>query len=178
MRFFSLPNVLSLSRVVLAFPTAVALVQGSAVVTVLLFTSAIVTDVIDGRIARRRHQTSSLGTLIDHGADATFVTVLCATGVWLKALPTALPALILIAFLQYALDARGSAGGEVRGSTLGRWNGIAYFVLAGALVGVHFFTADSALSKVLYALGWVLIFTTLVSIIERAIHTFDGRRAR
>ena len=43
--------------------------------------------------------------------------------------PLVLPGLVAAAFVQYTLDSRALAGQRLRASALGRWNGIAYFVL-------------------------------------------------
>lgn len=177
MRFFSLPNSLSVSRIVLAPPTMWALLQDRAVLTVGLFCIVIASDLADGRIARQRQQISHLGTLLDHGSDAVFVTVLCAAGAWLALLPIALPILIPCAFLQYAFDSRGFGGGEPRGSQLGHWNGIAYFVIVGALIGVHHFGDHEILKGVLHGFGWLLVATTFVSIVGRALHVKRAPRA-
>lgn len=164
MRILTLPNCLSLSRVVLAPPTAWALVHGPAALTVALFGAVVVSDLFDGPLARRRQLESRLGTLLDHGADAVFVITLSATGAWLGVLPPVLPPLIALAFAQYALDARALGG-----SALGRWNGIAYFVLVGALIGVHQYTDAALPAGLLRALGWVLVASTLASMLERGM---------
>lgn len=171
MHIFTLPNVLSLSRVLLAIPTAYTLVHGWAVVTTALYIVVIASDLIDGRIARNRQQISAFGTLIDHGSDAAFVVVLCAAGAWLGRLPLALPLLIFIAFMQYALDSRSVASGEVRGSRLGRLNGVAYFVIVGALIIVQSFLSDEVFRTTLHGFGWLLVVSTLTSMVARATHT-------
>ena len=40
-----------------------------------LFLLAVASDLVDGALARRRDQVTKIGGLIDHAADATFVTV-------------------------------------------------------------------------------------------------------
>ncbi|MSR14067.1 MAG: hypothetical protein EXR86_05755 [Gammaproteobacteria bacterium] len=165
MKYVTLANSLSASRIVLAPATMWSLVEDRAALSVLLFGIVIASDLVDGRIARRRQQVSALGTLIDHGSDAIFVTALCGVGAWLSLIPIALPILITFAFLHYVLDSRGS---ELRGSRLGRWNGIGYFVIVGALLGVHHFAEGQYLHRILYGCGWLLVVTTLMSIALRA----------
>ncbi|MGD9602420.1 MAG: CDP-alcohol phosphatidyltransferase family protein [Gammaproteobacteria bacterium] len=164
MRTPSVPDCLSLSRVALAPLTAWTLVEGSAVVCVILFGAAVVSDLVDGPLARRQHATTRFGTLLDHGADALYVTTLSATGAWLGLLPPVLPLLITCAFAQYALDSRAFTG-----SGLGRWNGIGYFMLAGALIVVVRFPGAAAFAPLLRGLGWVLLLSTLASMLERAV---------
>jgi phosphatidylglycerophosphate synthase len=133
-----------------------------------LYCIVLASDLADGRIARQRQQVSSLGTLLDHGSDAVFVTGLCAAGAWLGLLPLPLPFLIAAAFIQYSLDSRGNAP---RGSRLGRWNGIAYYVIVGALIAVRHVAVFEGLHYVLYGGGWLLVVATLASMIERAGYT-------
>jgi phosphatidylglycerophosphate synthase len=169
MRLLTLPNCLSISRVVLTAPTVWVLLHDHAALTIGLFGIVIASDLMDGRIARQRHQVSSIGTLLDHGSDAIFVVTLCAAGAWLDLLPIALPVLMACAFMQYALDSR-SVGGRPRGSSLGRWNGIAYFVIVGLLIAVHHLAANAILNRALYGLGWLLAASTMLSIVLRTLH--------
>ena len=168
MRFLTLPNGLSISRVVLAAPTVWALLHDRAALTIGLFVIVIASDLMDGRIARQRQDVSPIGTLLDHGSDAVFVVALCAAGAWLALLPIALPVLIACAFVQYAFDSRG-LGGKPRGSWLGRWNGIAYFTIVGLLIAVHHLATNAMLDSALYGLGWLLAVTTVMSIVLRTL---------
>lgn len=67
----SLPNLLSLARLPLA--VAFVLAQGTTA-RVLLLSTAALTDLLDGWLARRG-QTTQLGALLDPIADKTFVLV-------------------------------------------------------------------------------------------------------
>jgi phosphatidylglycerophosphate synthase len=178
----TLANALTFLRLALA-PVLVAAVLGDAPgAGVLLFALAVATDVADGRLARRRSETSALGGTLDHAVDAAFVTAGTAALAWRGALPAALPPLIAAAFLQYALDSRARAGaaagpawegadparsGGLRGSALGRWNGIAYY----AIVAVPLVRDALALGwpgpRLVLALGWLLVATTVVSMLDR-----------
>jgi phosphatidylglycerophosphate synthase len=77
----SLPNALSLSRVVLA---AAFLGAGGPGERIALVGAASVTDFLDGWLARRRHSVTRWGALIDPIADRVFVltavSTLLATG--------------------------------------------------------------------------------------------------
>lgn len=178
MRLMTLPNALSLSRFVLAPIAAWALIGDRMVLSVIAFVLAIASDVFDGRVARARQQTTRLGTLIDHGADATFVTVMLASAAWLGLVPGALPLLIAVAFLQYALDSGLGAGRPLRGSSLGRINGIGYFVLAGVAIAVQHLSIFGFLAEVLRVAAWGLVATTLLSIATRARYAWRMRTAR
>jgi phosphatidylglycerophosphate synthase len=175
MRFLTLPHLLSLSRIALAPAIACAILGDAGTISIGLFCLAVLTDVLDGRIARGRQQTSRLGTSLDHGADAIFVTAVCAVFAYLGLLPPFLPPLIAIAFIQYLLDSRVLDGANLRPSALGRWNGIAYFVIAGCAILAHHYAADPVAVSVVRALGWILVATTLLSIAERALHLLRVR---
>lgn len=74
-RLLTLPNAISMSRLVLA-GAFVALRDPAARLTLLALAS--VTDVLDGWLARRRHAATRSGALIDPIADRLFVlTALC-----------------------------------------------------------------------------------------------------
>jgi cardiolipin synthase len=82
-RLWTLPNVVSLSRLALA----VAFVLSEAVATRLVLVGvATTTDYLDGWLARRRGEFSRLGALIDAGTDRAFVVTAVATLAWRGAL--------------------------------------------------------------------------------------------
>ena len=163
-------NLLSLLRLLLACPLALALARGSAAAGALgatLFCVAIASDLADGPIARARGTASALGRVLDHLADFTFVDA----GLWAAALrglvPWALPALVALAFLQYVADSYWlRRAGELRMSGLGRWNGILYFAPLGGALLVQL--GASALAGPTLWLGWALAFSTALSMADRA----------
>ena len=164
----SLPNLLSLSRLPLALVAGVAVLGDAALLAMMAFWLAVATDLADGRIARARGQVSALGGLFDHGSDALFVTALLAVWSVMGEIPVCLPILVPLAFTQYMLDSRALAGQRLRASTLGRWNGVAYFVLAGVPTVRDGLGLPLPDAQVVRMLGWCLIATTLVSMVERA----------
>ncbi len=166
--WLTLPNLLSLSRLPLAAIAGLAVLAEAALLAMMAFWLAVATDMADGRIARARGQVSALGGLFDHGSDALFVTTLLAVWSWQGEVPMCLPILVPLAFTQYMLDSRALSGQRLRASTLGRWNGVAYFVLAGVPTvrdGLGLAWPEMPMVRLL---GWLLIVTTLVSIVERA----------
>ncbi|MGE0483215.1 MAG: CDP-alcohol phosphatidyltransferase family protein [Gammaproteobacteria bacterium] len=154
-------HLLSLSRMLAAPPAAWALWADVAWLSCTLYAWAVLSDVCDGRLARRRGEASELGTLLDHGADCLFVTLLIATAAARGLLPLALPVLIVFAFARYAWAARLGAG-TFRGSRLGRANGIGYFVIAGAALVVSHFDPAPWATTVLAAGGWLVLLSTVV----------------
>ncbi|MCB1749595.1 MAG: CDP-alcohol phosphatidyltransferase family protein [Gammaproteobacteria bacterium] len=173
-------HLLSLSRALLAPGAAWALWRDAAAMSFAIFAWVVVSDVLDGRVARRRGDASEFGTLLDHGADCVFVTLVIATAAVLGLLPVALPVLIVAAFARYALAAR-AAGGGFRGSQLGRVNGIAYFVLVFAVLIVRHFAPAPWAAALLQGAGWVLALSTLLLLVRRppggALQPWPTRRS-
>ena len=93
--------------------------------------------------------------------------------------PLTLPLLVAAAFIQYVADSWWLHGEKrLRMSALGRWNGIGYFVplvvLAAAPLEVIPGQA-AALTPLAGISAWVLVASTVVSMIDRAT---AARRAR
>lgn len=65
----NLPNILSLSRIVLAFVFAILLFYAYKFWAAGVFSLAIVTDVLDGYLARKYNQITLLGKILDPAAD-------------------------------------------------------------------------------------------------------------
>ena len=163
-----LPNALSLSRLLLAALLLVAVQESQWWVAASLFAAAAITDLADGYLARRLGIASPLGGVIDHTCDAIFVTVALAALAAQALLHWLLPVLIPLAFIQYVVDSRIWAGLALRASFLGRWNGVAYFVLAGYAIGV-LVVGDEFLLQSVGWLAWVLIGSTVLSMLDRLL---------
>ena len=133
-----------------------------------LFTVAVVTDIYDGKVARRLHQTSPFGGLFDHATDAAFVALCTWALAHLNLINPWLAWLIFIAFTQYMLDSKALAGVALRMSAIGRSNGVAYYVLVGVVIGAQML-GWQWLTTIAYWGAWLLVATTLLSIADRAI---------
>jgi len=178
---FGLANALTALRLLLVAPMVWAIYRGDYALGALVFSTAVITDLADGPVARARNEVSALGGVFDHSVDALFV----ATGLMALAIfgdqlseelcvPWGLPVLVLLSFGQYALDSKVLAGRALRASALGRYNGIGYFVLLGiAVIGAIVFPAMgltvSLLGHLVSLLAWVLVVTTLLSMLDRLL---------
>ena len=171
----TLPNLVSCVRFALIPAVGWSIVNDLAMLSIALFIVVVVSDFLDGIIARRSGHETRLGTLLDHGADATFVISITAVFAWIGLLPWLLPSLIALAFLQYTMDSHVFAGSSLRPSSIGRWNGIAYFIITGCAIFVHHFSIGTALSTALMICGWLLVGTTILSISERAMRLVGVR---
>ena len=145
----------------------------------LLWALAVVTDLFDGILARHFGAASSRGGLFDHGTDCAFVTFALgglASAGWT---PWLLPALIPLAFIQYALDSRALAGQPLRTNLIGKSNGIGYFALAGTVIVPNALAWWEWLPKASgQVLAWLLVATTLLSMGERLMLALRGRLAK
>ena len=167
-KIFNVPNLISATRIALIPPLLAATFEHQGGVALGLFIVVIASDFADGFIARRQAYSSSVGALVDHGADAIFVVVMTTAYAWLGLLPAILPPLIALAFVQYVLDSRAHSGERLRSSRLGKWNGIGYFCVCGfALITYHFPLARS-FGGALYWFGVALVISTVISIAQRA----------
>ena len=132
-----------------------------------LFLLAVASDLVDGALARRRDQVTKIGGLIDHAADATFVTVTITCMALQQDRSLLLSILIILAFAQYVLDSQAHRGQRLIASSLGRYNGIGYFLLAGALLLAEVIPAPSLWGDALMLAYWAMIITTVLSILDR-----------
>jgi phosphatidylglycerophosphate synthase len=170
-------NALSVLRLASALPFWFAMSASgvsAALLSGLLLAFAIASDLADGRIARARGTASGVGRALDHGADVCFVLAGLGAAAARGAIPALLPVLVALAFAQYALDSlvvRGER--QLRMSRLGRSNGILYFA---PLVGDVLVRAGlDFLALPLLAVGWALVATTLLSMLDRALALRRGR---
>lgn len=139
---------------------------------------AIITDVLDGWLARRLGQASNRGGLFDHSADCVFVTCALIGLAHAGWVPWLLPILVPIAFGQYVLDSRVLAGQKLRTNVLGKSNGVCYFVLAGLVIfanALGWAWLPEALSGIL---AWALVATTALSMTERLAFVLRRKLAR
>ena len=72
----NLPNILSISRIVLLIPIIIFFENDLFLFSVMTFILASVTDYLDGLLARKYSQTTNFGALLDLLADKIFVSVM------------------------------------------------------------------------------------------------------
>jgi len=166
-RWSTRANALTLARLVLAPALAAALLSGAPAIAAVLFFVAVGTDFADGWVARRYREESSFGGFADHAADAIFVVIATAALARTGVLPAVLPWLIAAAFIQYALDSRALSASGLFPSRLGRWNGIAYYVIAAIPIVRDALALDWPGAALVSALAWLLIASTIASMVDR-----------
>jgi phosphatidylglycerophosphate synthase len=173
----TLANALSLSRLALAPLLGAAVLHDRPLAAGALFAIAAATDVADGAVARRRGESSALGGLLDHAVDATFCVVGLAAWACRGETPLALAPLVAAAFTQYVLDSRALAGRPLRASGLGRWNGIAYYVLVAVPIYRDALGLGWPGRRWVLAAGWLLVASTVVSMADRLFALGRARQA-
>ena len=76
----SIPNIISLSRIAMAPLALVFAYKGSEDLFLLVFSLMLISDVLDGYIARKLHQCTKIGTKLDSIGDyITYLTIPFAT---------------------------------------------------------------------------------------------------
>jgi phosphatidylglycerophosphate synthase len=78
-KHFTLPNLLSFSRLMLVAPIVYAVLTSHMVTAAVLVTASFCTDLADGRIARYLKQANEFGRMIDFAADRLNLVALLAS---------------------------------------------------------------------------------------------------
>jgi len=173
-RLFTWANALTLARLALVPALVWAILEMRVFAALAIFVAACASDFADGGMARRLGQASSLGGLLDHATDTTLVVAGLAALSARGQVPGLLPILVAAAFLQYVVDSRAGAGRPLRSNPIGRWNGIAYYVLLGTPL-----VRDAAgvlwpWDTLVRLVGWLLVASTGISMLQR----ITGRATR
>jgi cardiolipin synthase len=162
----SIPNLITLGRIILVPIVVWAITSGEMRVAFLLFLAAGISDAVDGFLAKRFHMASELGAYLDPLADkALIVSIYVSLGI-AGALPISLVILVVSrdimiigAFILAWLVDRPM---KVRPLVISKINTVAQIVLATLVLAEHGFDFDAAmLSTIVMALVAIL---TLLSI--------------
>ncbi|MCY3885489.1 MAG: CDP-alcohol phosphatidyltransferase family protein [Gammaproteobacteria bacterium] len=176
--FLSAANTLTVVRLALAPAILWAIVEQRYFVGLFVFTIAVITDVMDGRLARRQGTESKLGGLLDHATDCIFVVCGLFALSRHAIVPLALSALVAVAFIQYMLDSGVLKKKGLVPNKIGRWNGIAYFVLVAVPLVQNSFNFQLFNDHQIYVAGWAMCAMTAVSMLDRVSLFFRKSRPR
>jgi CDP-diacylglycerol--glycerol-3-phosphate 3-phosphatidyltransferase len=164
-------NALTAVRLLLVIPFAILMAHGderSALWALMAWAVALLTDFLDGPLARRAGTVTAWSGTFDHASDFLFVTSGMFAGAIRGAFPWILPILITAAFAQYVIDSYWiHRQSKLRGSKLGRYNGMLYF--APPCIEILVRLGARFLQPVLTILVWLLVVSTLVSMIQRLL---------
>jgi cardiolipin synthase len=95
-RFITIPNVLSLSRIVLLPVILFFLFRRQGVAALGIMALSWITDALDGYLARRFNQVSNLGRVLDHLVDKVWVGTVLICLVYIRDLPLALAGAVVL----------------------------------------------------------------------------------
>jgi cardiolipin synthase (CMP-forming) len=90
-----LPNFICLVRIVLIWPTVVALQAGDYWTALVLVAVCAISDGLDGWLAKRFNWTSHLGKILDPLADKLLLVALYLTATWSNLIPWWLTAVVV-----------------------------------------------------------------------------------
>jgi phosphatidylglycerophosphate synthase len=141
--------------------------RGAAVLGSIAITGAI-SDLVDGRVARRMGIAGGVGRWLDSIADIIFVLTVLGCEAWSGAIPFYIPTLIAISFSQYAIDSALVAGAPIK-SRLGHFGGILNFGLVILLALAPKAAMSGIMPRVLFP---ALAIFYMAAIAERAIGYF------
>ena len=164
-------NFLTALRLLLVVPFTFFMARGdlrSAVLALVTWAVALATDFLDGPVARREGTVTALSGAFDHTSDFLFVACGMFAGALRGVFPWILPVLVTLAFAQYVIDSYWFHRQiKFRGSQLGRYNGILYFVPP--CMDILIRLGARFLQPLLTILVWMLVLSTLVSMGQRLL---------
>ncbi len=161
----TLPNVITLVRLALIIPLAIALEGGHAMWALGLFAFASGTDWVDGYLARKLNQTSALGALLDPLVDKILVTAALAGLTYQGVIPAWTVTVVLSReFLITGLRAAAINAGIVLSASI--WGKLKTVTQMVAIVLLLASDALPALMPVSQGIWWLAIAFTIGSGIE------------
>jgi CDP-diacylglycerol--glycerol-3-phosphate 3-phosphatidyltransferase/cardiolipin synthase len=167
-RLYTAPNGITLIRPVGTGPFIWCCLQvqasiGYGIAALLLFGLIAASDKLDGWMARRQHQESAFGRVLDHLCDVGFILAALGVFAWQDWVPWWLPAAITWAFGLYALRSwclsASTTGPTLIGSRLGHLGGILNYGAVGLVA------LDLCLGQWLWTMGVTpVVFIVLASL--------------
>jgi cardiolipin synthase (CMP-forming) len=163
-RFLSIPNLISLARIILVPIVVWAITSGEMLVAFALFLAAGISDAVDGFLAKRFHMASELGAYLDPLADkALIVSIYVALGI---AGALAIPLVILVVSRDimiisgFMLSWLVGKPMPIRPLPVSKANTVAQILLATLVLAEHGFGFDAKLIVTVIA-GGVAVLTLL-----------------
>lgn len=166
-KIFTIPNLLSMFRIVLIIPMIVFFLSKNYIGAVICIVISGMSDMFDGMIARRFNQISKLGKMLDPIADKlTLVAVIICIGILI-------PNLRLLVIILAAKDILMLIGGAYlihRGITppAAKWYGkiatVVFYISVTAIVGIEVFGGAQLAAQLSVLITALLTVTSLVMI--------------
>jgi phosphatidylglycerophosphate synthase len=163
-KHFYIPCIVTLLRIVAAFSFLHFFFINSFLGSVLIFSFAIVTDILDGIIARKLGVASTFGAYFDATADCCFIIIVFSAFVIRAMYPFWILILIGIMFLQFILTSRFK---QPVYDPVGRYCGVFFFITIGvSLIFPH--------STLYFTLIFVIIGFSTASLISRYVSLYNS----
>ena len=131
-RLVTIPNILSLSRLVLLAPILLLLGRDRGTLALGLMAVAWITDALDGWLARRLRQVSNLGRVLDHLVDKIWIGTVLVMLVLLRDLPAYIAVAVIgrdLLILAGSLVLMKARGTFVSSDVLGKITGFAFALM-------------------------------------------------
>ena len=170
----NLPNGLTLVRIFLVpILVAVLLTKYSVLVAALIFLAASLTDLLDGYLARKRGQVTTLGTLLDPVADKLLISSAFISLVQLQVVPAWMVVIIIgREFAVSGLRSIASAQGfTIDASDLGKIK-MATQVAAITLLILGMPMPDSTKYPIFHSLGRIALYFVVLFAVASAVDYF------
>ncbi len=166
MKYFPLiPNAISIFRLLLVLPIAVAIIEGEFIFSLTLFCIAGISDGLDGYLARKYGWVTAFGKIIDPLADKLLLLVTTVTLGLLGYFP------MMVLFLMVAKDLAVVGGmlvytvlagfPEVRPITIGKVTTVLQILLIGYIM-ITLIAGMPVVSMFMSILVWVVVIATIL----------------
>jgi CDP-diacylglycerol--glycerol-3-phosphate 3-phosphatidyltransferase len=168
----NLPNSLTTARILLV-PPLVAVLLGSSspnreILGFIVFSAAVVTDYLDGYLARRRHQVTTMGQLLDPLADKLLISAAFISLVELEIVPAWM--VVIIVAREFAVTGlRGIAslqGFAISASKLAKYKMACQAVCVGCLIAANRFPATHPVNLAGRTLLWAAVILAIASMVQ------------
>jgi len=162
----NLPNILSVSRIILIFPVLYLINNEKESLACLIFAFAALTDTFDGYLARKYTITSPLGALLDLVADKLLVSSVLIFLVTMElSVDITIPSILIISREIIISSLRQFLAENqlkiIKASVVGKLKTITQFIAIGGLI----FGIDSPLlSTIFYYLLWLSALMSIISL--------------
>ena len=160
----NLPNILSISRIILLIPIIILFENNLYLSSLFAFVAASVTDFLDGYFARRDGQTSDLGALLDLIADKVFVSTLL---IWMTfnfdSVVILISSILIvsreisISYLRLFLISKEKGMREVKSDLLGK------FKTTFQMVGLGFILISPLTPELIFKISLITLFFAAVT---------------
>jgi cardiolipin synthase len=131
-RLLTIPNILSLSRLIVLPLVLFFLFQQQSIAAVLTMLVSWLTDALDGYFARRLNQVSDIGKVLDHLVDKIWIAAVLMTLVYVSDLPLIIAGAVIfrdLLILAGSLVLMKTRGKLVSSDAVGKITGFAFALL-------------------------------------------------